>query len=288
MDERESSFAPGVYLAATPLGDPRDASQRLRELVAVADIIAAEDTRKFHNLTARMGVRFTGKLISFFEANEQVKIDQLLSAVADGKVILVVSDAGMPGISDPGYRLVTRCIDMGVAFSVVPGPSAVTTALLLSGLPSDRFTFEGFLPRKSGERVAVLNSLVREQRTMVFFEAPHRIAASLTDMVAVFGGDRRAAVCREMTKTYEEVVRGGLGELALWAQGDIKGEITLVIGGAPDIESGDAALSEVLRGVSELQNQGLSLKDAAEALSAGSGFSKREIYQAVIAHKEGR
>src|SRR5206468_4756457 len=221
-----------VLLAATPLGRPDDASARLREALAAAPVIAAEDTRRLRRLCADLDVTPTGRVVSFFDANEAGRVPQLLDALRAGEDVLVVTDAGMPSVSDPGYRLVVAAIEAGLPVTSLPGPSAVTTALAVSGLPVDRFCFEGFLPRKCGERRAALDALATERRTLVFFEAPHRLAAMLTDLVAVFGADRPAAVCRELTKTYEEIRRGPLGELADWAAGDVRGEITLVVAGA--------------------------------------------------------
>ncbi len=222
-----------VLLAATPLGNPADASSRLREALAATPVIAAEDTRRLQRLCADLGVRPSGRVVSFFEANEATRVPLLLAALASGEDVLVVTDAGMPSVSDPGYRLVAAAIEAGIDVSVLPGPSAVVAALAVSGLPVDRFCFEGFLPRKAGDRRRALAGLATEPRTLVFFEAPHRIAASLADLVTAFGADRGAAVCRELTKTYEEVKRGTLGELAEWAtEGEVRGEITLVIAGA--------------------------------------------------------
>lgn len=280
---------PGLVFAATPIGNSRDASARLIEAIEGAQLIAAEDTRKFRQLASRLGVNVTARVVSFFEGNERDRIDQIIHAVQEGERVLIVSDAGMPGVSDPGYRLVTAAIDANIGFTVLPGPSAVLSALVLSGLPSDRFSFEGFLPRKSGERLTFLRSLTQETRTMVFFEAPHRIAKSLSDLAEVFGSSRRAALCRELTKTYEEVVRASLGELAEWAHDGVRGEITLVVAGAdPDDMRAQAGLSDmnsILDRVYELVAQGESLRDAAAQVAKEAGVPKRGVYQAAIEAK---
>jgi 16S rRNA (cytidine1402-2'-O)-methyltransferase len=268
------------------MGNPLDASARLVDAIQTSDLIAAEDTRRFRQLANRLGVPINGRVISYFEGNEQDRIEQILDAVAAGEQVLVVSDAGMPSVSDPGYRLVRAAIDSSVDFTVLPGPSAVVTALVHSGLPSDRFTFEGFLPRKAGERRAALNALIGEKRTMIFFEAPHRIGASLADMEQIFGYARKAAVCRELTKTYEEVVRGPLSELVQWAHSDVKGEITVVVAGVdPDelrARAGLADMDSILARVQALVDQGQSLKDAASVIAREAGLSKREVYQGAI------
>ena len=222
-----------VILAATPIGSFRDATPNLRDLLAGADVVAAEDTRTLRALLRRIGVTPTGRLISYHEHNERSRADYLVELAQEGATIAVVTDAGMPSVSDPGFRVAAAAAAAGVRVSALPGPSAVLTALAVSGLPSDRFCFEGFVPRKQGERRKVFGELSDERRTMIFFESPHRIADSLADMALVFGVDRQAAVCRELTKPYEEVRRGGLGELAHWALDGVRGEITLVIAGRP-------------------------------------------------------
>jgi len=267
------------------MGNVGDASSRLITAIQQADVIAAEDTRKFMNLCSRLGIRYDAKLVSNFEANEAGRVEQLLDSVAAGNRVLVVSDAGMPQVSDPGYRLAVAAIESGIDYQVLPGPSAVLTALLLSGLPADRFCFEGFLPRKSGDRVRALTQLVHERRTMIFFEAPHRLAKTLNDMAEVFGPDRNAAVAREMTKTYEEVIRGSLQELNDWAVGEIKGEITLVLAGSDSTAASEMSLAELVALVQEQVAAGASMKDAAAAVSREFGRSKREVYEAVIAAK---
>ena len=286
MGPKESGRIGGqLIFAATPMGNVKDASARLVAAIQQADVIAAEDTRKFMNLSSRLGVRFNAQLVSHFEANEAGRVGQLLDSVAAGNLVLVVSDAGMPQVSDPGYRLAVAAIDSGIDYEVLPGPSAVLTALLLSGLPADRFCFEGFLPRKSGDRVRALTQLAHEPRTMIFFEAPHRLAKTLNDMAEVFGPDRIAAVAREMTKTYEEVIRGSLQELNVWAAGEIKGEITLVLAGSDSTAASEMSLAELVTLVQEEVAAGASMKDAAAAVSREFGRSKRDVYEAVIAAK---
>lgn len=286
MGPKESGRIGGqLIFAATPMGNVKDASARLVAAIQQADVIAAEDTRKFMNLSSRLGVRFNAQLVSHFEANEAGRVGQLLDSVAAGNLVLVVSDAGMPQVSDPGYRLAVAAIESGIDYQVLPGPSAVLTALLLSGLPADRFCFEGFLPRKSGDRVRALTQLAHEPRTMIFFEAPHRLAKTLNDMAEVFGPDRIAAVAREMTKTYEEVIRGSLQELNVWAAGEIKGEITLVLAGSNSTAASEMSLAELVTLVQEEVAAGASMKDAAAVVSREFGRSKRDVYEAVIAAK---
>jgi len=272
-----------VVLAATPLGRPDDASARLREALATTPVIAAEDTRRLRRLCADLDVTPTGRVVSFFDANEAGRVPQLLDALRAGEDVLVVTDAGMPSVSDPGYRLVVAAIEAGLPVTSLPGPSAVTTALAVSGLPVDRFCFEGFLPRKGGERRAALDALATERRTLVFFEAPHRLAAMLTDLVAVFGADRPAAVCRELTKTYEEIRRGPLGELADWAAGDVRGEITLVVAGASTADAPDAA--DLADEVAARGAAGETRKDAIAAVARQRNVPKRVVFDAVVAAK---
>ena len=233
-------------LAATPLGNPGDASPRLKEAIASAEIIAAEDSRRFHRLCSDIEVTFTGRVISFFDGNETERTQEILELLRAGKNVLVVSDAGMPTISDPGFRLARDAMAENLSVTVIPGPSAPVMALALSGLATDRFTFEGFAPRALGARQALYESLRFEERTMVFFEAPHRLADCLADAVEVLGPNRRAAVCRELTKTYEEVKRGTLGELAAWAAEGVRGEITVVLEGAVLVASDPADLVDRL------------------------------------------
>src|SRR3954469_10238271 len=224
---------PGVLvLAATPIGQASDAPPRLATELAGADLIAAEDTRRLARLAADLGVDVKGRVTSYFEGNEAVRTPGLVERLLAGDRVVLVNDAGMPSVSDPGYRLVAAAVEAGVRVTAVPGPSAVLTALAVSGLPVDRFCFEGFLPRKAGERARRLAALAGEERTLVFFEAPHRTGSALSAMAEAFGPDRAAAVCRELTKTHEEVRRGGLGELAEWAASGVRGEVTIVVSGA--------------------------------------------------------
>jgi 16S rRNA (cytidine1402-2'-O)-methyltransferase len=274
-----------VILAGVPLGQAGDASARLRAALASAPVIAAEDTRRLRRLCADLDIRPTGRVVSFFDANEAARVPGLLDALRSGHDVLVITDAGMPSVSDPGYRLVAAAVAAGLDVTALPGPSAVTTALAVSGLPVDRFCFEGFLPRKAGERRRALGALAAESRTMVFFEAPHRLAAALRDLAAAFGADRQAAVCRELTKTYEEVRRGGLGELADWAAGEVRGEITLVVAGA-EADASDRAEPEALAAaVAEAEQAGASRKDAIAAVARVHGRPKREVFDAVVAAK---
>ncbi|MPV88057.1 16S rRNA (cytidine(1402)-2'-O)-methyltransferase [Georgenia ruanii] len=276
-------MTPGVILlAATPIGDAADAPPRLRRALAEADVVAAEDTRRLRALAGRLGVHVTGRLLSFHEHNEHDRAPELVRAAQDGARVLVVSDAGMPAVSDPGYRLVRAATDAGVRVSVAPGPSAVLTALALSGLATDRFCFEGFVARRAGDRARALAGLAQEPRTMIFFESPHRLAGTLADMAQAFGADRAAAVCRELTKTYEEVRRGPLAELVAWAQDGVRGEITVVVAGAPPVA---ARAEDHVEEVLALADGGARLKDAAAAVAAQTGLGKRELYQAALARK---
>jgi 16S rRNA (cytidine1402-2'-O)-methyltransferase len=273
-----------VLLAATPLGRPADASQRLREALASAPVIAAEDTRRLRRLCADLDVVPSGQVVSFFDANEDARVPGLLDALGRGDDVLVVTDAGMPSVSDPGYRLVTAAVAGGFDVTVLPGPSAVLAALAVSALPVDRFCFEGFLPRRAGERRRALAVLAGEQRTIVLFEAPHRLAAALADLVDAFGADRPAAVCRELTKTHEEVVRGNLGQLAAWATGDVRGEITLVIAGAAPVAD-DASADELAADVARREAAGQPRKEAIAAVAAARNVPKRAVFDAVVAAK---
>ena len=243
-------------------------------------MIAAEDTRRLRRLCADLGVRPTGRVVSFYDANEAARVPQLLAALRDGEDVLVVTDAGMPSVSDPGYRLVAAAVSAGLDVTSLPGPSAVTAALAVSGLPVDRFCFEGFLPRKAGERSRVVAALADERRTLVLFESPRRLAATLTELVAAFGADRPAAVCRELTKTHEEIRRGSLAELAMWAAEGVLGEVTLVIGGASgtaSAEPGDLAAAVAAR-----EAAGEARKDAIAAVARERGVPKRMVFDAVV------
>ncbi len=274
-----------LVLAGTPIGDVQDAPPRLAEELAGADVVAAEDTRRLRRLTQALGVTPRGRVVSYFEGNESARTPELVEELAGGARVLLVTDAGMPSVSDPGYRLVAAAVERGVRVTAVPGPSAVLTALALSGLPVDRFCFEGFLPRKSGERRTRLREVAGERRTLVYFEAPHRLDDTLADMAEVFGADRRAAVCRELTKTYEEVKRGGLGELAAWAAEGVRGEITVVVEGAPDTGPEEVGAEELVRRVRVREEAGERRKEAIAAVAAELGLPKREVFDAVVAAK---
>jgi 16S rRNA (cytidine1402-2'-O)-methyltransferase len=271
-----------LTLAATPLGNPGDASPRLKEAIIGAEVIAAEDSRRFHRLAADLGVTFTAKIISFFDGNETARTEEVLSLLQSGKKVLVVSDAGMPTISDPGFRLTRDAIALGINVVVIPGPSAPTMALALSGLATDRFTFEGFLPRSSGARLTHLDTLRFEERTMIFFEAPHRITESLKDAAEIFGDERRAAICREMTKTYEETVRGSLHELIVWSESkEILGEITMVIAGVP-VGTAAKTAEEIVARVREFESAGMDRKDAISTVAKEYELPKKVVYAAVV------
>lgn len=283
-----ADVAPGrLWLAGTPLGDPGDASARLRTALAGAPLIAAEDTRRVRRLARDLDVVITGRVVSYFDGNEDERQPALLRALAEGQDVLVVSDAGMPSVSDPGYRLVAAAVAAGVTVGCLPGPSAVLTALAVSGLAVDRFCFEGFLPRKAGERARALAALAGEARTMVFFEAPHRLAATLAAAVAAFGADRPAAVCRELTKTYEEVRRGPLAELAVWAAAGVRGEITVVVAGAPPPTAPAAAPAVLAAEVTAREQAGQARKDAIAAVAAARSVPKRLVFDAVVSAKHG-
>ena len=271
-----------IMLAATPVGNAGDASARLVDALATSDVIAAEDTRRLRALLSRLDVEPRGQIVSFYEGNESARVPELIARAAAGARVLVVTDAGMPSISDPGFRLVREAHESDVDITCLPGPSAALAALVLSGLPVARFAFEGFLPRKDGDRRRRLASLATEDRTMVFFEAPHRLDASVRDMADAFGMDRRAAVCRELTKTYEEVKRDSLGELARWAEGEVRGEITIVVAGASDDERRDASgLGDdeaIAAAVRDRMDAGASRKEAAAEVADQAGLSKRYVY----------
>ena len=268
-----------VVLAATPIGDVADASPRLRAELAGADVIAAEDTRRLRALLGRLDVRTQARVVSYFEGNEVGRTAELLALLVDGARVLVVTDAGMPSVSDPGYRLVVAAAAAGIRVTSVPGPSAVLTALAVSGLPVDRFCFEGFLPRKGGERARRLTELRAEPRTMVFFESPHRTGDALAALATAFGPDRPAAVCRELTKTHEEVRRGPLAELVEWAQHEIRGEVTLVVAGAaPKVVDLDTAV----RDVQERTAAGVKLKPAVAEVAADHGIAKNRLYEETL------
>ena len=271
-----------LILAATPLGNPGDASPRLKSAIENASIIAAEDSRRFHRLCADIEVTFTARVLSFFEGNEIDRTRELISELKSGATVLVVSDAGMPTISDPGFRLMRDAIAEGIEVSVIPGPSAVIMSVALSGLPTDRFSFEGFPPRTAGARVTTFEKLRFEERTMVFFEAPHRLADSLVDAVTVFGADRLGAICREMTKRYEETIRDNLGELSAWAStNEVLGEITLVIAGAAT-DSASLTAADMVGRVREFEAAGMDRKSAIATVAEEFGIAKRLVYAAVV------
>ncbi|MDH6136345.1 16S rRNA (cytidine1402-2'-O)-methyltransferase [Kitasatospora sp. MAA4] len=276
-----------LVLAGTPIGDVSDAPPRLIAELGSADVIAAEDTRRLRRLTQALGVTPTGRVLSYFEGNEVGRTPELVEALVGGARVLLVTDAGMPSVSDPGYRLVAAAVAADIKVTAVPGPSAVLTALALSGLPVDRFTFEGFLPRKAGDRARQLAEVAAEPRTMVFFEAPHRIAEALDAMAEAFGADRPAAVCRELTKTYEEIKRGPIGELAAWAADGVRGEITVVVAGAPPAAPQELGPAELARRVTVREEAGESRKEAIAAVAADLGLPKREVFDAVVAAKTG-
>ncbi|MFD6950978.1 rRNA (cytidine-2'-O-)-methyltransferase [Nocardiopsis sp. TSRI0078] len=271
-----------LTLAGVPIGNLEDAPPRLLRALEAFRVIAAEDTRRLRQFASRANVRLGGaegaRVVSYYDANESRRTDELLADLRGGRDVLVVTDAGMPGVSDPGYRLAAACGEEGIPVTAIPGPSAVTTALVVSGLPTDRFCFEGFPPRKGLS--GYLADLSAERRTMVFFESPHRVAATLEAMAGAFGADRRAAVCRELTKTYEEVRRGGLAELAEWASGGVRGEVSVVVEGArrrPE-ETGDA---DLLAAVSELEEEGVRRKEAITRVAKETGVPKRRVYDLV-------
>ena len=269
-----------LVLAATPIGDPRDAAPRLAHELATADVVAAEDTRRLRRLLTDLAVTPTGSVISYYEHNEAARTPDLVARLVAGERVVVVTDAGMPSVSDPGYRLVAAAVEAGVRVTCVPGPSAVLMALAVSGLPVDRFCFDGFLPRKPGERARVLAEVADERRTIVFFEAPHRLAETLAAMRDAFGPDRRAAVCRELTKTYEEVRRGTLDELVAWSQDGVKGEITVVVAGAERVVP---SLEEAVAGIRTRVDAGERLKDVAADVASRTGLSKKALYDASLA-----
>jgi 16S rRNA (cytidine1402-2'-O)-methyltransferase len=269
-----------LVLAATPIGDPRDASPRLRDALAAADVIAAEDTRRLRRLAGALDVALSAKVIAVYDAVERGRAKALLDEVEAGRTVLVVSDAGVPLVSDPGYALVTGAIARELAVTVLPGPSAVTAAVVVAGVPVDRWCFEGFLPRKAGERRTRLAQLAGDPRALVLFESPRRLAATLLDLAGAFGPDRRAAVCRELTKTHEEVRRGPLSDLADWAAShEVLGEVTVVIAGAP--EQPPVIDPEALRREVEARvTAGATRRDAVDAVAGESGLPRRVVYDA--------
>jgi 16S rRNA (cytidine1402-2'-O)-methyltransferase len=274
-----------LILVGAPLGNPADASDRVREVLATADVVAAEDTRRLARLVRDLGVAVNGRVVSYFEGNEVRRTPDLVAELTAGATVALVTDGGMPTVSDPGYRLVRAALDAGVEVSSVPGPSAVTTALAVSGLPCDRFCFEGFPPRKPGERRTAFRALSGEPRTLVFFEAPHRVAGTLADLAEVLGADRQAAVCRELTKTYEEVRRDTLGALAEWARDGLRGEITLVVSGAPPADVARPPDEDLAAEVDRRVVAGTARKTAISEVAAEYDLPKREVYGAVVRAK---
>lgn len=277
---------PGVLvLAGTPLGNPDDASPRLGRLLVSADLVAAEDTRRLRRLLADLMLSREGPVVSFYEDVEQARLPQLLAVLGQGGTVALVTDAGMPSVSDPGYRAARAALDAGHRVTALPGPSAVTTALAVSGLPCDRFCFEGFLPRRGAERRTRLAELSDEPRTQVYFEAPHRVAATLRDLGAAFGEHRPAALCRELSKTYEEVVRGSLADLLGYAEGGVRGEVTLVVAGAPPVTAVAGAVEQgaLAAQVAVLERAGLPRKEAMRVVADVAGLRRREVYDAVVA-----
>jgi 16S rRNA (cytidine1402-2'-O)-methyltransferase len=270
-----------LVLAGTPIGRVADASPRLAEELGAADVVAAEDTRRLRRLAGELGVEISGRVVSYFDGNESARTPALVEALLAGERVLLVTDAGMPSVSDPGYRLVAAAVDAGVEVTAVPGPSAVLAALAVSGLPVDRFCFEGFPPRKAGERSRRLTALAAEQRTMVFFEAPHRTEATLRAMAEAWGAERPAAVCRELTKTHEEVRRGPLADLVAWAAAGVRGEVTVVVAGAV----GTAAVADdpasLSAAVAALEGEGRTRKDAITEVARLAGVPKRQVYDLV-------
>jgi 16S rRNA (cytidine1402-2'-O)-methyltransferase len=278
----QHGVVPGTLLiAATPIGRVDDASPRLASALATATVIAAEDTRRLRRLAGELGVTVAGRVVSYFEGNEERRTAELIDALWAGDDVLLVSDAGMPSVSDPGYRLVAAAVEADLPVSVLPGPSAVLAALAVSGLPVDRFSFEGFLPRRPGERRRRLAELASEPRTMVFFEAPRRTAAALAAMAEAFGADRPAAVCRELTKTHEEVRRGTLDELASWAEAGVLGEVTLVVAGADPSAASPPSDADLVAQVAALEADGMSRRDAIADVARTTGARRRDVYRAV-------
>jgi len=271
-------------LCGAPIGDPRDASPRLREALLAADVVAAEDTRRALRLAAALGIDRLPPLLSYYEHNERARTPELVARLLDGATVALLTDAGMPGVSDPGYRLVAAAASAGITVTAVAGPSAVTTALALSGLPTDRWVFEGFLPRKAGERRARAAALATEPRTLVLLESPHRLAAALADLAAVLGADRSGVIARELTKTHEELVRGALSGLAAWAAGrEVRGEVTLVVAGAPPRDDGDLDAAGLAALVADGEAGGLTRKEAMAAVASSTRRPRREVYDAVLA-----
>lgn len=274
-----------LTLAATPIGNVGDASARLVAALTTSPVIAAEDTRRLHKLLQLLGITTDAQIVSYFDQNERERQSWLLEQLHAGRDVLIVTDAGMPSVSDPGYRMVAAAIEAGIAIRVLPGPSAVTTAITVSGMPVDRFTFEGFLPRKAGERANRLEELASERRTMVFFEAPHRTLETLQAMAAAFGSSRHVAVCRELTKTYEEIVRGTIADAVEWADREILGEVTIVVAGRDEDTAGERTPEAYVREVEARVAAGTDRKAAVSEVAKALGVPRREVYDAVVAAK---
>ena len=281
----EQPAAGVIVLAATPLGNIGDATPRLREVLARADVIAAEDTRRLRRLAADLAVEISGTILAYHDHNEAERAAELVARAQQGDTVVVVTDAGMPGVSDPGFRLAAAAVAAGVPVTVAPGASAVTAALAVAGLPTDRFCFEGLPPRKPGRLAAYVDSLRHEPRTMVFFESPRRVHATLAAMAHAWGSDRPAVLCRELTKTYEETLRGTLGSLAAATSGGVLGEVTLVVAGAPAVEADDTSPADLAAAVAAAEAAGLSRKEAIAEVASSTGVPKREIFDALVAHK---
>ena len=274
-----------LILACLPIGDSRDASAHLIQVIQEVQYVAAEDSRKFARLCQDLDIKHNAKVISFFEGNESEKLEELTNLLESQKDLLVVTDAGAPGISDPGYRLIRAALQSNVEIKVLPGPSAVTTALLLSGLPTDRFCFEGFPPRTQGARAKWFEEIAQQERTIIFFEAPHRITECLMDAADAFGLDRSGAICREMSKNYEEVVRGSIAELISWAKSkEILGEITVVIAGF-DPASWQIAEEDLIKRVLELEEIGETRKEAIAQVAKKYAVAKRVVFDAMVTYK---
>lgn len=273
---------PALVLVGTPIGNLDDASPRMRAEIEAADVIAAEDTRRFMGLATRLGITYSGTLISLFDHNERSKASEIAQQIENGARVVLLTDAGMPAVSDPGYHVVKEVVARDLPVTAVPGPSAVFTAIALSGLPSDRFTFEGFVPRKAGERGRLLADLASERRTMVFFESPHRIHTTLSDFVTHFGADRPMTLSRELTKTYEETLRGTTQSIheQVVARGGLKGELTLVVAGAPEVS--DTSAADLTEDVAQLVESGMRAKDAAAHIAKIHGLKSRDVYEEYI------
>lgn len=269
-----------IWLAATPIGNAQDASGRLVQMLRSADTIAAEDTRRLRALCARLEIQPVGEILAVHDHNEQVRAGELVERAQAGQQVILVSDAGTPTVSDPGFRVAQAAIAAGVEIKPLPGPSAALAALSVAGLPSDRFSFEGFLPRRTGEIRSRLESVQGDPRTLVFFESPRRLPATLRSMRDIFGGDRPAAVCRELTKTYEEVLRGTLTDL-VEAVGDApRGEITIVVAGAVPVVGEADDFAALVKEISV--SEGIRLKDAAARVAAEQGLRKNDLYRAAL------